>query len=128
MKYLYLSLGYISLILGIAGTILPVLPTTPFILLATYFFSKSSKKLHQWLKNHRIFGRMINDWNRHRAISLKAKILSTVMIVSLFSYTIFFKNYHNSIKLLLLSIAFGVLAFILSRPLPPQIPIDKNLK
>ena len=65
---LFLTLGYVSLGLGIIGLLLPVLPTTPFILLAAFAFSKSSEKLHGWLLNHRLYGPLITNWQRHGVI------------------------------------------------------------
>ena len=64
----FLTLGYVSLGLGVIGLLLPVLPTTPFILLAAFAFSKSSEKLHGWLLNHRLYGPLITNWQRHGVI------------------------------------------------------------
>ena len=66
--------------LGVLGVALPVLPTTPFLLVAAACFAKSSPELHQKLLNNRIFGPLIRDWQEHRAIPKKAKAISLTMM------------------------------------------------
>ena len=68
MRYLWLSFGFIALALGMAGAVLPLLPTTPFILLAAFCFARSSRRFHNWLLNHRTFGPMIENWRQEGAI------------------------------------------------------------
>ncbi len=76
--------GVVALGLGIAGIPLPLLPTTPFLLLAAFCFSRSSKRLHDWLVSHPQLGPPIRDWNENGAIPLRAKILATVMMAGAF--------------------------------------------
>ncbi len=73
MRFFWITLGLAALGLGTAGLVLPLLPTTPFMLLAAACFAKSSPRLHDWLVGHRIFGPAIRDWRDYRAISPKAK-------------------------------------------------------
>ncbi len=80
---LFFVLGCLCVGLGILGIYLPVLPTTPFMLLASMCFAKSSPRLHAWLINHKSFGRMIVAWQTRRAIPRHAKWLSwTMMTIS----------------------------------------------
>ncbi len=73
---LYLVLGWFFFVLGAIGLLLPVVPTSPFMLLAAWAFSKSSKKFEQWLLNHRWFGPGIQRWRQHRVIPAKAKLMA----------------------------------------------------
>jgi hypothetical protein len=115
-KVVFLILGWLCLLLGILGIFLPVLPTTPFALLAAYFFSKSSKNLHAWLLRQKHLGPLIQNWERHGVIRPRAKVLATVTMVVLFSYTNLFVPVSIFIKILINSIAVGVLIFIWTRP------------
>jgi len=73
-KAIYIFLGLLCVGLGFWGIILPGLPTTIFLLMATYFFAKSSPRLHAWLLNNRLFGPFIKDYQEHQSIFLKVKI------------------------------------------------------
>ncbi|MDH4467452.1 MAG: YbaN family protein [Bacteriovoracaceae bacterium] len=77
---LFLVLGITSLILGILGVLLPVLPGTPFLLLAGYFFANSSNKIYQWMLKIPGVGNVILDWHRTKSIGLNAKIWSTIYL------------------------------------------------
>ena len=61
-KTITIILGFISIFLGVIGILLPILPTTPFILLSGYLFSKSSTKFHNWLINHKYLGKYIKNY------------------------------------------------------------------
>jgi uncharacterized membrane protein YbaN (DUF454 family) len=73
VRILYLILGLISLMLGAAGVVLPLVPTVPFILLAAFFFARSSPRLERWLVEHPRFGDHIEAWRTRRAISRRGK-------------------------------------------------------
>ena len=72
MRPLWFCLGAASLLLGLVGIALPLLPTVPFLLLAAVCFSRSSSNLHIWLISHPVFGKTIKDWQKYGAISLKS--------------------------------------------------------
>lgn len=82
IRTLLLAIGWLSVILGIIGIFLPVLPTAPLILLAAFCFSRGSERLEAWMLNHRRFGPMIHDWRRNRSVPLRAKQLATVMMAA----------------------------------------------
>ncbi|MBO6555956.1 MAG: YbaN family protein [Pseudomonadales bacterium] len=80
-RFLLLGAGFISLGLGALGAVLPVLPTTPFLLLAAGCFAQSSNRWHQWLLNNRYAGPMIKDWEENRCVSWKTKIVALTSMV-----------------------------------------------
>lgn len=80
MKFLWITAGAISLALGIIGIFLPILPTTPFVLLTAFCWAKSSDRLYQKLLRHHLFGKMIRDWQQHRAVPRRAKYLAISMM------------------------------------------------
>lgn len=75
-KNLYLILGFLFLVVAGIGFILPVLPGTPFVLLAAWCFARSSEKWHQWLLKNEIFGPLIQNWEENRCISIRTKIVA----------------------------------------------------
>ncbi len=77
-KRLLLIGGTLSLGLGIVGMLVPVLPTTPFLLLTAYCYLRSSERMHAWLMNHRLFGTYIHNYMEYRAISFRARIISLI--------------------------------------------------
>jgi uncharacterized protein len=79
-KILLIIAGSLSLALGVIGIFLPLLPTTPFLLLSSYCFLKSSTKLYQWLMHHRIFGSYIYNYVTYRSISMRSKVLAISLI------------------------------------------------
>ncbi len=115
-RALWLTCGLISLIIGIVGVFLPLLPTTPFVLLSAVCFSRSSKRLHHWLLTHKVFGGLISDWEKHGVIRTKTKIIATASMVILISYPLFFMGFAVWIKLMVIFFMSLVMAFIWSRP------------
>lgn len=75
-RWLYLLLAWLFLALGVIGIALPVLPTTPFVLLAAWCAARGSTRLHGWLLSHRRFGPVIREWEAHGAVSRRAKRLA----------------------------------------------------
>ncbi len=76
--------GCIFLTLGVIGAVLPLLPTTPFVLLSAFCFANSSPRFHTWLHRHPYFGKIIKNWQENRSIPAKAKYLALgMMTVSL---------------------------------------------
>ena len=118
-RTIFILAGWISLLLGLIGVFLPILPTTPFVILAAFFFSKGSERLHQWLLSRPHLGKMVLEWEQHRIIRLKAKIFSTALIIPLFTYTLLYVDVHVAIKAIVLATGVAVLTFIWSRPSKP---------
>ena len=80
MRTFLLLAGHVSLALGIVGILVPLLPTTPFLLLAAACYIRGSKSTYNWLMNHRIFGTYIKNYQEGGGISTKLKIVLIVMI------------------------------------------------
>lgn len=114
MKSLYVILGSISLVLGIAGIFLPLLPTTPFLLLTAAAYLKGSPELYNWLMNHKYLGPYIRNFRENKAIPLRAKIISVTLLWVTILYCIFFVAEPLWLKILLGCIAVGVSYHIIS--------------
>jgi len=114
VRGLFLILGFLSLSLGLLGVFLPILPTTPFLLLTAWLFFRGSPKTHQWFINKSIAGKYTQSFIEHKAIPLKAKITSiTILWVTITLSALYFISYCW-IKMSLFAIAIGVSAYILS--------------
>jgi uncharacterized protein len=87
-RTVYMMLGFMFIVLGLLGVFLPLLPTTPFIILAAFFFSKSSDRWHQWLLSNRVFGPILRNWECSRCIPRFAKLLSFSMIALFGSFSV----------------------------------------
>ena len=117
-RIVLILVGLTALALGALGVFLPLLPTTPFVLVAAIAFANSSERLHQWLLDHDIFGPLIENWRRYGAISRPTKILSLVSMVAivLISWLLAVPTYVIVIQAAVLSMSA---TFIVTRPLPP---------
>ncbi|WP_417806320.1 YbaN family protein [Thioclava sp.] len=115
IRLLWLSLGLLSLSIGLIGAIVPLVPTVPLMLLAAFFFAKSSDRLHYWLISHPRFGTAIQDWQDHRAISKRAKIAASISIAIAFLFSVII---GLPVKLLAIQAAtlIAVSIFIWTRP------------
>jgi uncharacterized membrane protein YbaN (DUF454 family) len=88
VRWAYLLLGWCFFGLGVAGIALPLVPTTPFMLLALWAFSRSSPRLEAWLFGHRLFGAPLRAWREDRVIPLRAKLLAWGSMVASLTYLI----------------------------------------
>lgn len=119
MRGLWLGLGGLFLGLGLLGVVLPVLPTTPFLLLAAGCFARSSPRLHGWLLAHPVFGPPIRNWEENGAISRRAKRLAVGSMAAVLALSV---GLGLSWKVLIpqaLLIAVGA-GFVLTRPDGPS--------
>lgn len=114
-RLLWTLAGLVALLLGAIGVVLPLLPTTPFVLLAAYFFGKGSPRLRAWLIGHRTFGPLIADWEAHGAIPRPIKRLAvTVMALAFLASVIAGLGWMIlTIQAICLS---GAAVYILTRP------------
>jgi hypothetical protein len=108
LKYFLIAAGILCVVLGVAGIFLPLLPTTPFLLLAAACFFRSSEPLYAWLINHKFFGKRIQYYRVYKAISLRSKLLSLALLWLTIGYSAFFAVKIFWVKIILFLIAAGV--------------------
>ena len=114
-KIILLSIGWICVGLGFIGIFVPGLPTTIFLIVALWAFTKSSNKLRIWLLNHKKFGPFLRDWQEHRVVPLRAKILMVILqtcVVIMVHYT--FNNLFITIGVIVILVL--VASYVLSLP------------
>ena len=120
-RIIWLVLGFISLGLGVLGAFLPVLPTTPLVILAAFFFSKGSPRVHGWLLSQPGVGPIVFEWEQYRVIRMRGKVAASLVIAPVFSLSLVLLSWSIVAKLLLALVGLGVLGFIWSRPsVPPS--------
>ncbi|MEO1595628.1 MAG: YbaN family protein [Pseudomonadota bacterium] len=112
-------MGVTALALGIIGIPLPLLPTTPFILLAAFAFARSSTRLHDWLVQHQTFGPLIANWREYGAISRRAKWVSLASMVAVFGLSLALKVPTHALVIQAVVLSASAV-FVMSRPLPPE--------
>lgn len=113
MKYLLVVLGSVALVLGIVGIFLPLLPTTPFLLLAAALYFRSSPRLYDWLLSHRHLGPYIRNFRENRAIPLRVKIVSVSLVWVTLLYCTFFVAESLLLRLFFVLLATAISAHIL---------------
>ncbi len=103
MRVLFIIAGVLCIILAALGILLPGLPATPFLLLASFLFARSSKKMHDWLINHKVFGPILSDFLDRKGIRLHIKIVSLVMMWSMMLVSVFYLIDNVTIKYVAMS-------------------------
>ena len=117
-RAVWMAVGFAALALAALGVVLPLLPTTPFLLVAAYAFARSSERWHAWLLSHRVFGPIIEDWRRHGAIGRRTKIVGVAAMAGVLALSVAFDV--DSIVLAVQAVVLTAsAAFVLSRPSPP---------
>lgn len=116
MRPLFFTLGCLLFCLGFVGVFVPVLPTTPFMLLALWCFSRSSDRFHDWLYHHKVFGPPMQQWHEHRVIPLGAKVIALLFMGASMVYLFAFSSAPLWVKLLMTATVTIGAWFILTRP------------
>ena len=117
MRLVYMSLGHTFTAIGFVGLVVPLLPTTPFLILAAACYSRGSERFERWLVHHPRFGRGVRDWREHGVISSRAKAIATVGILA--SLTIPLVTLSLPWKLAAATLVAAALLFIHTRPSRP---------
>lgn len=118
------ALGGVCVVLGFIGAVLPLLPTTPFLLLALFLFSKSSPRLHDWLLHHPWFGSTLQDYIKHKAVKKKTRRIALIFLwVSLVFSALWVPLWP--VRWLLLGVGIAVTVHLLRmKSLPNQSDVD----
>ncbi|GAA4530326.1 YbaN family protein [Chelativorans composti] len=119
MRLLWIIIGFVSVGCGVAGIVLPLVPTTPFLLLAAFVFARSSPRLHGMLLDHPRIGPIISNWNSHGVIDRRSKTLAVIMLIACFCISLYLRI--PGWLLALQAVILGAVAvFILTRPGAPR--------
>ena len=113
---LLIGTGWMCVALGIVGIIMPLFPTTPFLLVAVWAFSKSSPEMAEKIRNHPIAGSYVRDWEDEGVIPLGAKILALTMMTAMLGYLTFGSSAPTWAVICAGFVMAGVAGYILSRP------------
>ena len=118
-RMILISLGWLCVSLGFIGIFVPGIPTTIFLIIALWAFTKSSKKLRNWLLHHKKFGPILNNWQKHKVVPRRAKILM-VVLMSLASILFYYslQNLYLTIGLVIILVLVAI--YVIS--LPSKIP------
>ena len=111
-KRLLVLAGTISMGIGIIGIFVPILPTTPFLLLAAFCYARSSNRFYRWLVNNRLFGAYIKNYIEGRGMPLKIKALTIILLWISIGVTLTFGVQNTAIRVALILIALGVTVHI----------------
>ncbi len=113
-KRLLLCAGVLAVVLGVAGAFVPLLPTTPFLLLAAACFARSSDRHYEWLVNHRWLGAHVRNYREHKATTKRVKVVTLALLWGSIGYAAIVVADGWAVRVLLLSVAVGVTIHVLS--------------
>ena len=108
--------GSLCVVLGVVGIFLPLLPTTPFMLLAAACFARSSRRFHAWLLGNRTFGPLIHEWEKHRAIPRRTKLTAIVLMSLTLATSIVFFVEPRWLQILLAAIGVALAVWLYRIP------------
>lgn len=114
MKHVLLLLGWLSLACGVAGIFVPLLPTTPFLLLSAALFFRSSPRAYAWLLGHKRLGPYIRDFRDNRSMPMRAKVAALALLWLTSLHCFFLILDHWALKTLMAAVAVGVTVYLLS--------------
>ena len=114
-KWIYWGVALLALALGLIGVVLPLLPTTPFLIVALWAASRCSPRLAHWLENHPKLGAVLRNWRDHRAIPVIGKVLACFMM-SLSYAVMWYRGASNLVLTGVLILIISLMAYILSKP------------
>jgi uncharacterized membrane protein YbaN (DUF454 family) len=119
LRLLWTAGGVVFVAIGAIGIILPLLPTTPFLLLGAYSFARSSPRLHDWLLSHRSFGPLIRNWDQYGSIDRRSKRIALIVIVLTLGISLILGVPWWALAAQAIVLAMAA-TFVLTRPDPPD--------
>lgn len=120
MRWALLALGWTMVAIGVIGIFLPLLPTTPFLLVAAWAFAKSSDRFRHWLLTHPVLGPPVRDWQRYGAVPTVAKVMAVTMMTASLAYVAFFTAAPWYGVAAMGATLAAIAAWLVSRPRPPR--------
>ena len=120
LRVLFFCLGCLFVGLGAIGVLLPLIPTTPFLLLAAACYARSSKRFYDWLLANRIFGPTIRQWQESGSVAFKTKVVAIVLLVMTLGSSVVFFVPLWPVKGLLVAIGAWVIYFLVRLPTAPS--------
>ncbi len=116
MRGIFLVFGIISLGVGFVGTFLPLIPTTGPVILAAFFFSRSSERFDQWLETNALFGGIVRDWRAGAGFTVRGKTIAVIAIATTFTISIVFTIDSTTLRVLLALLGASIAVFVGTRP------------
>ena len=118
-RFIWLLVGLAAVAIGAVGVVLPLLPTTPFLLVAAFAFARSSERMNSWLREHQVFGPLINNWHRDGSIDRNTKRTAIIVIVAtpVITWLLDVPSWVVACQIVVLSASA---IFILTRPSPVE--------
>lgn len=118
---LLLLAGWLSLAAGLVGVVLPLIPTTPFLLLSAWCFSRSSERLHTWLLSNPYFGEVIRRWEEERCMERHVKIRAIMLVITGFGLTLLIAPLGFAFRIALVLLAIAIVVHIYRIPEPKAV-------
>lgn len=111
MKIILNAIGVLAVLLGVLGIFLPLLPTTPFLLLASTCFARASPRLHNWLQTNKVFGNYLRDYENGKGIPLRGKVWILIFMWGSMGYSIW-RTDHLWLRIVVVAIGAGVTIYL----------------
>lgn len=122
LRSFFIVLGFFFLGVAFVGVAVPLIPTVGPVILAAFFFSKSSERFDSWLGNNRLFGGIVRDWRAGLGFTIRAKVVAVAAIITTFTISVVFVVEPMFLKIGLIVFASGLVAYIMRLPTKQSVP------
>jgi len=113
---IYLVLGVLSLSIAFVGAFLPLIPTTGPVILAAFFFARSSERFDHWLESNALFGGIVRDWRAGAGFSVRGKTIAVAAIVTTFTISVVYATDSMPLRVLLILLGVSIATYVVTRP------------